>query len=209
MKRCRAFRNGRNRKPEVAVAEACLICGRRVRPSGWAAVFLAACLALATACPARAQVAEAGNAGGLSISAGAMGSGFYLQYGERKMLGIAAFVDADTRRRIGVEAEGRWLRFHETAGVNAATYLIGARYHLDFWRLQIYAKGLVGEGQFNFPYGYAHGNYLVIAPGAGVDYPLTRRFSWRVDAEYQDWPQFTFGAMSSYGVSTGFRVRVF
>ena len=30
-----------------------------------------------------------------------------------------------------------------------------------------------------------------------------------VDFEYQLWPQFTFGFLSSYGVSTGIRVRIF
>jgi hypothetical protein len=146
-----------------------------------------------------------------------MGSGFYLQYGERKMLGIAAFVDADTRRRIGFEAEGRWLRFHLTADpgdVNTATYLIGGRYHYDIGRFQLYGKGLVGFGQINLPYGYGHDNCLVIAPGGGVDYLLTRRMSWRVDAEYQSWPQFNYGTkantpMTSLGVSTGIRVHIF
>ena len=200
-----AFRKSWIRKPQKTADRWHPRCRRTLRPGALVVLVLG----LAAALPARAQIVPTADAGGANISAGVMGSGFYLKYGERKMLGIAAFVDVDTRRRLGFEAEGRWLRFHQTADVNAATYLVGGRYHYDINRFQLYGKGLVGVGQFNFPYGLAHGNYLVIAPGAGVDYVLTRRIFWRVDAEYQDWPQFTFGAMSSYGVSTGIRFRVF
>jgi hypothetical protein len=172
------------------------------------AVLLAVCLVMAR--PVRAQVAPAGDAGGLKLWAGAAGSGYYLQYGERKLLGIAGFADADTKRRIGIEAEARWLVFHQTANVNTTTYAIGPRYHMDFGRFEPYAKGLAGMGEFNFPYNLAHGSYLVIAPGGGVDYRINHRIRLRaVDFEYQLWPQFTFGFLSSYGVSTGIRVRIF
>jgi hypothetical protein len=209
MKHGYAFRMDASRKSggrqNQSEARARLVC-RLLRVCPGAVVLLALCLAA----PAWSQAHEAGTGGGLSISVGAMGSGFYLGYGERKVLGYAAFVDADTRSRIGIEAEGRWLRYHKTDDVDATTYLIGGRYHADFGRsFQVYGKGLVGGGLFNFPYGYAHGSYFVVAPGAGVDYHLFKRFYWRVDGEYQLWPGFTFGSMSSYGVSTGFRVRAF
>ena len=172
------------------------------------AVLLALCLALAL--PAHAQVVPAGDEGGLNIAVGATASGYYLQYGERKMLGIAGFADVDTKRRIGFEGEGRWLLFHQTANVTATTYLVGPRYHRDYGRFIPYVKGLVGFGDFNFPYNLAHGSYLVIAPGGGVDYRISRRIRIRaVDFEYQLWPQFTYSAMSSYGVSTGLRIRVY
>lgn len=157
-----------------------------------------------------AQVVPSGDGGGLHIFAGATGSGFSVQYGEQKMLGVSAVVDADTRRSIGLEGEARWLLFHETEDVHATTWLAGPRYHRSMGKFQIYGKGLAGVGEFTFPYNYAHGSYLVIAPGGGVDYALTHRVRLRVaDAEYQYWPQFTFGPMSSFGISTGFRIRVF
>jgi hypothetical protein len=174
----------------------------------FAAVVLAACLG--TAGSASGQVAPSAANGGLSLSAGATGSGFYLDYGERKMLGISGFVDAGTRRHLGVEAEARFLEFHQTADVHAETYSIGPRYHLNVGRFQPYVKGLVGFGKFNFPYDLATGNYMVVTAGGGVDFRLKRRIYLRAaDIEYQDWPQFTFGAMSSFGVSTGIRVRIF
>ena len=87
----------------------------------------------------RAQVVPAGDAGGLNLTAGGAISGFAVQYGDRKMLGVTAFVDADTRRRIGFEAEGRFLEFHQTANVHEETYSVGPRYHLTFGRFQTYA----------------------------------------------------------------------
>ncbi len=171
-------------------------------------LLLTACLAMPRL--AQAQVTPQGDAGGLMISAGATGSGYYLQYGARKMIGITGFVDVDTRRRLGIEAEGRFLEFHQTENVPAETDSIGPRYHFNMGKFQPYAKGLIGFGNFNFPYNYATGRYMVVTAGGGVDYHLTRRIHLRLaDAEYQYWPQFTFGSMTSFGVSTGIRVRIF
>ena len=131
------------------------------------ALLLLFCLGMAR--PLQSQVVPAADAGGVILSAGATASGYYLQYGERKLLGVAGFVDADTKRRTGIEAEARWLIFHQVDNVNTTTYTVGPRYHLDIGRFQPYAKGLVGVGEFNFPYNLAHGNYLVLAPGGGLD----------------------------------------
>lgn len=187
----------------------------RSRAGSRASVLLlcaAACVAASLALPgaARAQVAPAADEGGLILYAGATGTGEMVQYGQRKMLGVTAFVDADTHRRLGLEFEGRWLEFHQTANVHVETYSAGLRYHFNVGRWQPYAKGLVGFGNFNFPYNLATGQYLVITAGGGVDYHATRRICFRVaDFEYQDWPEFTFGNMSNPSVSAGLRVRIF
>jgi hypothetical protein len=176
-----------------------------------AAVFLMAIL-IGGIAPSlsRAQVAAPGDQGGAILSAGAMGSGYTLQYGQRKMAGIAGFIDLDTKRRFGIEAEGRWLEYHQTANVHAETYSIGGRYHFDLGRFEPYAKGLVGFGDFNFPYNYASGRYLVVTAGGGLDFRWTRRIYVRaIDFEYQDWPLFTYGNMNSFGVNAGLRVRIF
>jgi len=171
-------------------------------------IFLSACLGFAR--KASAQVVFAGDEGGLTLTAGATASGYEVQYGEQKLLGVAAVVDVDTRRRFGVEGEARWLMFHETNQLHATTWMAGPRYHFTRGKFQFYGKGLVGVGQFYFPYKYAQGNYLVVAPGGGVDYRWTRRVSFRLaDVEYQFWPQFTFGSMTSYGVSAGVRYHIF
>jgi hypothetical protein len=180
-----------------------------------AVVFLAACLVLGRA--AHAQAVPAADAGGMRLSAGGAVSGYELGYGQVKILGGSAFVDADTLRHFGVEGEARWLTFHlpadqkgPAADEHASTYLAGLRYSRYYGRFQPYAKGLVGFGLFNYPYNFARETDLVIAPGGGVDFRITRRIRWRaMDFEYQLWPQFNYGQMSSYGLSTGVRVKIF
>jgi hypothetical protein len=169
-----------------------------------------AVVTLAAAHTAASQVVPSGDAGGFTLAAGGMASGYEVQYGQQKLLGVSAVVDVDTRRRIGIEGEARWLMFHETDGLHATTWSVGPRYHFSKGKLQFYGKGLVGIGDFTFPYNYAYGRYLVISPGGGVDYRWRRKISFRlVDFEYQFWPQFTFGAMNSYGVSAGVRYHIF
>lgn len=179
-----------------------------VRRAVFAVLLTAALLGITRS--AHAQVVFSGDKGGFTLTAGATASGYQIQYGQQKLLGIAGVVDVDTRRRFGLEAEGRWLMFHQTDQLHATNWLAGPRYHFTRGRFQFYGKGLVGLGQFYFPYNYAQGNYLVIAPGGGVDYRWTRRISFRLaDVEYQIWPQFTFGSMTSPGVSAGVRYHIF
>lgn len=184
---------------------------RKDKPASLAtAVVLAIVILCIGPRSSRAQVSAPGDQGGLKLSAGATGSGYYLQYGQRKMVGITGFVDADTKRRLGIEAEGRWVEYLQTANVHVETYSIGGRYHFDVGRFEPYAKGLVGFGDFNFPYNYAYGHYLVVTAGGGVDFHWKGRVYVRAaDVEYQDWPNFTFGNMNSFSVSSGLRVRVF
>jgi hypothetical protein len=182
------------------------------RGAGAGAIRVSAILALAfcLAGMAQAQAVPAGDKGALVIWAGASGSGYYVQYGERKMVGVTAFVDADTRRRLGIEAEGQWVEFRQSADVHIETYSIGARYHFNVGRFQPYVKGLAGFGDFNFPYNLATGRFLVATAGGGIDYKLSRKIEIRaVDCEYQNWPKFTFGNMSTLSVSIGLRMRVF
>jgi hypothetical protein len=164
-------------------------------------------------CPAhtaRAQVVPAGYQSVRRLSAGFTASGDTFQYGARKMFGAGVFLDAETSHRLGIEAEGRWVEFHQTASVHAETYSIGGRYRFVLGRWQPYAKAMAGFASFNFPYNYAHGRYLAVTAGGGVDLRWTRRLSFRVaDLEYQDWPQFTYGAMTSLNVSAGLKVGIF
>lgn len=165
-------------------------------------------LSLLTGRSALAQSRESATAGGTFLWVGGGVSGYYTQYGASKNLGVTGYVDADSIRRFGIEAEGRWLEFHQTNNIHAETYLAGPRYHFNIGRFQPYVKGLAGLGKFNFTYNLAQGNYFVVATGGGLDYRLNRRWSVRADAEYQYWPQFTFGPMSSGGVSFGLRYLI-
>jgi len=159
---------------------------------------------------ASAQAVPAADAGGMRLSAGGAVSAYYLGYGKERIGGASAFVDFDTLRHFGFEGEARWLQFHQTDDINAATYMAGPRYSRYFGRFQPYVKVLAGLGQFNYPYHYGRDNDLVVAPGGGVDFRITRRIRFRaVDFECQVWPQFHYGTMYSYGLSTGLRVKIF
>ena len=138
-------------------------------------------------------------------------SGYYVGFGQRKMAGPTAFVDFGSRAPLTFEAEVRWLDLNEIAGVHTTTYLGGPRYSFrQGGRLRPYAKVLLGDGEFSFPYGLAHGSYFVVAPGAGLEYQWNHRVYFRlIDAEYQYWNQFTYGSLPTYGVSSGLRIRIF
>jgi hypothetical protein len=205
MKSCYQFDKARG----AGRAYGCKLQGMFSRRSLFFAALLAAALTLAH--PAAAQVAPDGDKGGFSLSAGAVGSAYQIQYGQERLAGVAAVVDAGTRSRLGIEGEARWLLWHRVDnGLKVTTYSVGPRYHFTRGRLQFYGKGMAGVGEFTFPYDYAHGSYLVVTGGGGVDYLYGHRISFRLaDAEYQYWPQFTFGAMDTYGISAGIRYRIF
>lgn len=173
------------------------------------ALLIVVCFAAAN--DLRAQVKESAERGGPLLSAGGAFSGYYVGFGERKMMGPTAFVDFGSRAPLSFEAEARWLNLNEVAGVHDTTYLAGPRYSFrEGARLRPYAKVLLGDGEFTFAYGLAHGNYFVIAPGGGVEYQWNKRVYLRlVDVQYQYWNQFTYGSLPSYGISSGLRIRIF
>ena len=184
-------------------------CSRSNNKMVWAALLLALCLGMTL--NGQAQVSASAEKGGPLLSVGGTFSGYYVGYGERKMLGPSVFIDLGSRSPFSLEGEARWINLRQTADVHDETYLAGPRFSFPtIGRFTPYAKVLVGDGEFHFPYNYAHGSYLVVAPGAGVDFHLHKRIYWRVvDFQYQYWNQFTFGSMPSYGVSSGIRVRIF
>ena len=183
--------------------------GIRRRTAALSVALLAFTIAMAM--PARGQVHQSADLGGVDLSAGGTFSAYYVGYGQRTLLGPSAFVDLSNKSHVGIEAEGRWLNLNETAGVHDSTYLIGPRIAFNrLGRFQPYAKVLVGVGKFTFPYDYAQGNYFVVAPGAGCDFRITRRIDVRLaDFEYQNWPDFTYGELPSWGVSSGVRFHLF
>lgn len=172
----------------------------------------ALCLVVA-ALPAFAQSPEAAKFGEQSLAAGGFFNATHLQYGNHWVLGAGAFVDANITWRYGIEGEATWTRWHQQSDTHANTWLIGPRYRfpaIGGYRFEPYAKFLIGDGRFNFPYNYGYGNYLVMAPGGGVDYHWKRRFDVRLcDVEYQIWHDFSFGSNTDFSVSAGIRYHIF
>ncbi|WP_142988427.1 hypothetical protein [Granulicella rosea] len=148
---------------------------------------------------------------GSYITVGVTASAYESDYGKRLLGGGAVFLDAHVYRRIGVEAEARDLRLHSDLGIHERTYMVGPKYSFLPHRVRPYVKFLVGRGEFDFPYGYAKGSYVALAPGGGLDWKLgkTPVFIRVIDVEYQLWPGFTYGQLKPYGVSSGVAIRVF
>lgn len=177
-------------------------------------VFLDAGLSVAAG-----QVAPAASRGTSSLSAGATITAFRPEpnaeetlpgYSDSVLLGAGAFVDFNVSKRWGIEAEGRWLRFHEFAQVHEDSYLIGPRVLVPMGRFRFYGKALYGFGRFGFPYGYAQEQDPVLAFGGGAEYRLTRGMSVRLlDGEYQRWLNFQNKGLSPYGASAGIAYRIF
>jgi hypothetical protein len=156
-----------------------------------------------------AQARATASGPGSYVSVGGEGSIFQMDYGKRYDGGIAAYVDVHPHWRYGGEVEARFLRFNTDESVTESTYLAGAHINALPGRLRPYGKFLIGVGKMNFPFNYATGSYLVYAPGGGVDYELNERWTVRfVDAEYQVWPKFSYGALHPYGVSAGIAFRL-
>jgi hypothetical protein len=147
------------------------------------------------------------------LSAGGTGSFDTIQYGPQQMVGVGAFVDAETTGHFGLEAEGRWIEFHQSAleNVHAETYSIGGRYHwvlTNHW--QPYAKALIGFGSFSYPYGDGQDHDLIVTEGGGMDFHWTHRVYLRVaDFEYQEWPEAHYGNLTPFNLSAGLKVRIF
>jgi hypothetical protein len=159
-----------------------------------------------------AQAAPAGLGSGKYVNLGAEGAFYQAQYGQQRIAGVGAYADANLYRRLGVEGEFRTLRFHNNEDVRETTWMVGPRvsFHLHH-ALRPYVKVLAGRAQFNYPFSYAQGSYVVYAPGGGVDWQVGRsRLTLRaVDFEYQQWPGFSFGRLSPYGFSAGASYQLF
>jgi hypothetical protein len=176
--------------------------------------FVAAlCLSivLGKGAPATAQAIAIVSGGVTSLSAGATFSSYQADYGKRDLGGYAVHADWNRTRQWGLEFETRVLRLNQEVGTHETTFLIGPRYILRRRAFSPYAKLLIGDGKFHYPYNYAEGSYFVLAPGAGLDVRIgASRYSVRaIDFEYQSWPNFTYGGLNPYGISAGLAIRIF
>ena len=157
-----------------------------------------------------AQAVSTASGPGSYVAVGGGISGFQADYGKRDIAGGFIYADVNPQWRIGLEGEARRLRYHTFEDVTESNYLGGVRVAiLQPRRWQPYGKFLAGMGKITLPFNYAHGTFLTYAPGAGLDIAVSDRLTVRaVDFEYPHWPQFTYGALSPYGVSAGISLRL-
>ena len=158
----------------------------------------------------RGQALPTATGPGSYTNIGITGSFFNVNYGQRWVGGGTLYVDANLYRKVGAEFQLQSLRFHQEGGTRQTTYLAGPRYSFRVRGLVPYVKFLAGGGKFTFPYGYGEGTYVVLVPGAGLDYDLHPRIKLRlINIEYQNWRDFTFGNLHPYGASAGISFRIF
>lgn len=164
------------------------------------------------------QVEDSATAGTVPLSAGGSFSCFDASYNTYKSIGLGAFIDYAPIRAgdLGVEGEGRWLKFGGANSFSEYNYLAGPRYRFySRDKYQAYAKFLVGAGEITFPYDLGHGGYFAMAPGGGVDMALKEHWKVRADYEFQFWPSalgipgIQTGAFHPNGVSVGIVYRLF
>jgi opacity protein-like surface antigen len=188
-------------------------------------------LLAAGAVAAAAQVVPSATGRQVSLSVGGMASAFQPDFagewqypctpdscypaaqGSQALFGAGAYVDLKLNRWLQVEAEGRWQRWHQYAGIHQDNYLIGPKLPLRrFGRATVYGKTLFGFSRMDFGYfsGYGHGNFSDFAFGGGMDVKLTKRLTLRpVDFEYQYWPWWGNSSISPYGASVGVSYKIF
>jgi len=147
---------------------------------------------------------------GSYLAVGGGVSAFQVDYGQRVLGGAVLFDNVNPTWRIGFEAEARYLRFNQSEDVTETSYLVGPRVMLKPGPLRPYVKFLVGAGNINLPFHYAHGTFLCYAPAAGLDYLVNDRVTVRLlDFEYQLWPNVsTYGELRPYGLSAGVSFRL-
>jgi hypothetical protein len=156
-----------------------------------------------------AQAVPTATGPGATIVAGGGGTMFYLPYGQRNLGGTYLFVDFQPQWRFGIEAEARFLKLHNSEELSEANYFAGPRVTIRSGEWQPYAKFLIGDGHIEMPFQYAHGDFLALVPGGGLDLQLNDYINVRaIDFEYQLWHGFPFGSMNPYGVSAGVSVRL-
>jgi len=191
------------------------------------------CILLASAVlAASAQVVPTARERQVSVTVGAIASGFQPDFAgfwacggtncppalyypvagaaNQPLFGPGAFVDVKFTRWVQLEGEARWLRFNRTEDVHQDNYLIGPRvpvYH--FWKATLYGKALVGFSRMDMGFGY-HGTFTTTAFGGGMDVKLTKKISIRaLDGEYQYWPAWGNSKITPYGASAGVSYTIF
>ena len=158
---------------------------------------------------ATAQAASTATGPGSTIVVGGGASLFNSSYGQRDLGGGFIFADIQPHWRVGVELEARDLRLHTSEKVSEKNYLAGPRMLLRSGQWQPYAKFLIGDGHIDLPFQYAHGDFLALVPGGGLDLEMNDYINVRViDFEYQLWREFPFGSMNPYGISAGVSFRL-
>jgi opacity protein-like surface antigen len=147
----------------------------------------------------------ASRAGSIQLGIGAMFTS--PDYGQKYIKGLTFYGDFDFAQHLGVEADIHYA-INTPQNESENTYLLGPRYTFRKKHFGVYAKGLLGLGQFgyqsgSFPNPYSS-TYFVYAFGGGVEYAPTRHINIRgFDVEFQKWPGFPPNGLSPITYTIG------
>jgi hypothetical protein len=166
-------------------------------------LFALLCAALSGGA-ASGQAMATASGPGLYFSIGGEVSAFQADYDPRILGGWGVYGDLHVLGRYNIEAEARFLRYNTDEDVTQTHYLIGPRVQVArAGPLRPYVKFLVGSGRMQYPFKYAEGSFLDLAPGAGLDVHLNDNIEVRViDVEYQFWPKFQYPYSQGFGYPT-------
>ena len=107
----------------------------------------------------------------------------------QRLWGVGAFADYHWSEKIEIEAEARFLRFNSFYSESEDNYLAGPRYLVKkFGKFQPYGQCLVGLAEMQYPFSIGSMQYLALAPGGGMNYRISTKWTLRGEYEYQFWP---------------------
>jgi opacity protein-like surface antigen len=183
-------------------------------------IWLALLLAPMGASLAHAQAAPSAFRDAASIWVGVDYSNYHASFPYAsgiRMTGMGGFADWNfTGGHIGVEGRANFLRWGGFYDTTESSYLAGPRYMFLRWhRLQPYGKALIGVGSIHYPFKIGDASYFAFAPGGGVNYRLSYRWTVRGDYEFQWWmnspgyPNQAKHGLSPNGASIGIAYRLF
>jgi hypothetical protein len=127
--------------------------------------------------------------------------------GGKHLIGVVPYVDTSffMLRRVGFEGEARLMLWHGPEDMVQNSFLGGPRFRVYGRRdLQITAKFLIGSAHMDVAPYLGSGNYFAIAPGAAVDFPLTKHVSGRIGYEYQRWTNWSWAGHGTGLTPNGF-----
>jgi opacity protein-like surface antigen len=172
-------------------------------------LFFVCALAASTA---NCQVSPAATYPKYSFQLGGEFSIYKPDYGPQNLYGFGAYADLDSRRWIGIEAEGRAL-FLNKYGDKLQMYTGGGgpRVFYRYHKFVPYAKAVVEFGSITFPNHptFDHATMVLYGVGGGADYNLSHRVSLRGEFQWQSWPDFLGRGLNPYGANIGAAYRFF
>jgi opacity protein-like surface antigen len=103
-----------------------------------------------------------------------------------RLSGVGVFGNFNWNHTYGMEAHARFLNFNSWNGETEQDYLAGPRYtFLHRNKLRPFAAFNVGLVKIQYPFSMGTGTSFAMAPGGGVEYRLSHKWSIRGNYEYQ------------------------